>query len=324
MYMSTEELVLRALLSSEKEISRDEIARELNISPNAVIECIERLRGDGIQIEQTSEKGYSAADDPNIISWARIRRSLRSSAIQWSPEIYLRIDSTNNRGKESALSGAPHGTLIIADSQTAGRGRFGRRFHSPKGSGVYLSAIFRPQLTAERAVMLTSMAAVAVARAIEAVAEVHASIKWVNDVYIGDKKVCGILCESGLDFANGRMKYVVVGIGVNIAKTDFPDEIKNIATSVSNECGVNVDRNRFIAELLNQLDALYPQLESGAFMKEGRSRSNVIGRHVIVLQGGKSYRALATDIDDNGSLIVIDENGDEQTLHSGEVSLRFE
>lgn len=261
----------------------------------------------------------------------QIEKDLHSDMIEWSPEIHAQIDSTNNRAKELALSGAAQGTLVIADSQTAGRGRFGRKFHSPEGSGVYLSIIFRPNFGAERAVMLTSMAAVAVARAIEALAAVKASIKWVNDVYIGSKKVCGILCEAGLDFESGRMQYVVAGIGVNVGKIDFPEELKNIATSISNECGENISRNRFTAELLNQLDALLPQLdallpqlESGAFMKESRSRSNVIGKNILVLQGDQSYRAIAKDIDDDGSLIVIDESGNQQILHSGEVSLRFE
>lgn len=262
--------------------------------------------------------------DQNMISWMQIDQDLHSNMLKWSAEIHESIDSTNNRAKALAQSGAEQGTIVIAESQTAGRGRFGRKFHSPEGSGVYLSIVFRPNFGAERAVMLTSMAAVAVARAIEAVAKVEASIKWVNDVYIGNKKVCGILCEAGLDFESGRMQYVVAGIGVNVGKIDFPDELTNIATSISNECGENIDRNRFIAELLNQLDALFPLLESGGFMQESRSRSNVIGKKIRVLQGERSYCAQAVDIDDDGSLIVIDECGKTQTLHSGEVSLRFE
>lgn len=265
------------------------------------------------------------AAEKHLLSWARIQPCLNGGAIAWSPEIHAQIDSTNNRAKALALAGAAQGTLVIADRQSAGRGRFGRKFHSPQGVGAYLSIVLRPRVDADQAAMLTPMAAVAVARAIEAVADVRASIKWVNDVYIGDKKVCGILCEAGLDAQGAQMQYVVVGVGVNVGAARFPDELKNIATSISNECGENIDRNRFIAELLNQMNLLYSDFEIGVcqgFVQESRSRSNVIGRNVLVLRGGESYPARAVDIDDHGSLIVQRVGGEVETLHSGEVSLR--
>ena len=322
--MSTRELVLRALIAAGEGISGGEIARNLNISRNAVWKAIEQLRGEGYRIEASPGSGYIMAGEQNIISQPQIEAHLMPGSIEWKLEIHSHIDSTNNRGKELALAGAEHGTVVIADSQSAGRGRFGRKFHSPEGCGVYLSIVFRPDFGAEKAVMITSMAAVAVARAIEAVADVEARIKWVNDVYIGSKKACGILCEAGLDFESGQMQYVVAGIGVNVGFIDFPDEIKNIATSISNECGKAVSRNRFIAELLNQISILYPQIESGIFMDESRRRSNVIGRDIYVLRGDEKYAAKAVDIDDGGSLIVVTESGERQLLHSGEVSLRFE
>jgi len=322
--MSTRELVLRALIAAGEGISGGEIARNLNISRNAVWKAIEQLRSEGYCIEASPGRGYFMAADQNVISQAQIEAHLKPGGIKWNMEIHNHIDSTNNRGKELALSGAQHGTVVIADSQSAGRGRFGRKFHSPEGCGVYLSVVLRPEFGAEKAVMITSMAAVAVARAIEALAEVKAGIKWVNDVYIGSKKACGILCEAGLDFESGQMQYVVAGIGVNVGFIDFPAEIKDIATSISNECGKSVSRNRFIAELLNQLDILYPQIESGAFMDESRRRSNVIGRDIFVLRGNERYAARAVDIDDGGSLVVETESGERQVLHSGEVSLRFE
>ncbi len=322
--MSTRELVLRALLAAGEGISGGEIARELNISRNAVWKAIEQLRNEGYRITASPGKGYTMAAEQNVISPEQIGAQLAPGGIQWNMEIHSHIDSTNNRGRELALAGAAHGTVVIADSQSSGRGRFGRKFHSPEGCGVYLSIVLRPEFGAEKAVMITSMAAVAVAQAIEAVADVEARIKWVNDVYIGSKKACGILCEAGLDFESGQMQYVVAGIGVNVGFIDFPDDIKDIATSVSNECGVAVSRNRFIAELLNRINILYPQIESGAFMDESRCRSNVIGRDIYVLRGDERYAAKAVDIDDSGSLVVVTESGEKQLLHSGEVSLRFE
>ena len=205
---------------------------------------------------------------------------------------------------ERRAGGAPHGYLVIAESQSGGKGRMGRAFFSPPHSGVYITYVLRPDVLAERAVMITSMAAVAVARAIEALADVDVKIKWVNDLYINGKKVCGILCEAGMDFESGALEYAALGIGVNVAAMEFPPELRDIATSVENECGAPVSRSRLIAEISNQLEALYGDIETGGFMAESRKRSNVIGHEVLVLRGNERYRAKAVDIDERGSLVV--------------------
>lgn len=321
--MSTKEQVLQALLDSGTCVSGNDLARMLGLSRSAVWKAIEQLRADGHSIEAGTNRGYRLVNCADVLSEAEIRRSLLPGAIGGAMEIHNLIASTNDRAKELALQGAPHGTVVLARRQSSGRGRFGRKFHSPDNSGVYMSILLRPSIPADKAVMITSMAAVAVARAMEKVADVCASIKWVNDVYLGTKKACGILCEAGLDFESGQMQYVVAGIGVNVGFMEFPDELKEIATSLSNECGRQVSRSRFTAELINEMNALYPQLESGAFMAESRARSNVIGRQVYVLRGSERYPATAVDIDDAGSLIVRREDGGTETLHSGEISLRF-
>ena len=259
----------------------------------------------------------------DVLSHAALKKLLLPGAIGAELEIHDMLASTNDRAKELAISDAPHGTVVLAKQQSAGRGRFGRVFHSPEGSGVYFSCILRPQLPAERAVMLTCMAAVAVAQAMEALADVDAKIKWVNDVYLGGRKACGILCEAGLDFASGKMDYVVMGIGVNVGFVEFPEELQEIATSLSNHCERAVSCTRFIAELVNRLNALYPLLETGGFMEEYRRRSNVIGRQVEVHRGGEHYPALAIDISADGNLIVRKADGSEESLHSGEISLKL-
>lgn len=258
-----------------------------------------------------------------LLTQEEIARWLKPGEIGMRMEIHDEIGSTNTRARELALEGAPHGTIVLARRQSAGRGRFSRSFYSPDDSGLYMSVILRPDLSAEKAVLLTPMAAVAAARAMEKVAPVQAQIKWVNDVYIGAKKACGILCESGLDFESGRMQYVVMGIGVNVGRMDFPPELDEIATSIANACGGNIARSRYCAELINEINALCPQLETGAFMAEYRARSNVIGRDVVVLRGQERFSAAAVDIDDAGSLIVRTPEGEEIILHSGEISLRF-
>ncbi len=256
------------------------------------------------------------------VTEAGIRRWLTAKELGGSMEIHPVIDSTNTRAKALAAQGAPHGMLVCARSQTGGRGRFGRKFHSPDETGIYMTLLLRPKLAAERAVMITSMAAVAVARAIERLAEVKVDIKWVNDLYVQGKKVCGILCEAGMNFETGQLEYAAVGIGVNTARAEFPEEIREIATSIGNACGQDISKNRLIAEICNCLEELYPQLKTGEFMAESRTRSNVIGRDVIVLRGDERFPARAIDIDDEGSLVVQTENGI-QNVHSGEVSVRW-
>lgn len=213
--------------------------------------------------------------------------------------------------------------LVCARSQTGGRGRFQRSFHSPEDGGVYMSLILRPTLPAERAVMLTSMTAVAVARAIEHIADVQVKIKWVNDLYINARKVCGILCEAGMDFESGQLEYAVVGVGVNTARQEFPPELQGVATSVGNECGREISPNRLAAEICACMEAEYEHLADGRFMAESRERSNVIGRKILVLRGDERFSARALDIDDQGGLVIETDAG-VQTVRSGEISIRWE
>ena len=257
------------------------------------------------------------------VSEEGIRSWLSAKEIGSKIEIHDVIDSTNTRAKELAAQGAPHGMLVCARSQTGGRGRFGRKFHSPQTGGIYISIILRPQLPAERAVMTTSMAAVAAAQAVEKQAALDVKIKWVNDLYAGGKKICGILCEAGMDSASGQLDYMVVGIGVNTSPAEFPEELKEIATSVGNVCGHDISKNRLIADICNRMEELLPQLVDGSFMEENKRRSNVIGKNILVLRGGESFPARAIDIDDEGSLVVETEDGI-QTVRSGEVSIRWD
>lgn len=258
----------------------------------------------------------------DLLSEAAIRQWLTAKEIGRNLEIHQLLDSTNNRAKLLAASGAPHGTVVIADSQTGGRGRLGRSFFSPKHSGIYLTCILRPSCSPERASLLTSLAAVATARAVETVAAAEVKIKWVNDLFIGNKKICGILTEAGFHSETGQLEYAAVGIGVNVNRMDFPPDLREIASSVGNETGSVPDRNRLTAEILNQLDSLYGDLETGVFLEESRRRSCVIGRTVTVIDGGRHYPARVLDIDHLGRLVI--ETADGRTcLNCGEVSLKM-
>lgn len=320
--MSTKSEVLSALMAEAGGISGERMARRLGITRNSVWKAIGQLREDGYEIEAVTNRGYRLVSAPDRVTEAEIRRDLTAKVIGARMEIHDSLDSTNLRAKALAASGAPHGTMIVADSQRAGRGRFGRSFFSPEHSGVYVTYLLRPQMLAEQAVMITSLAAVAVARAIEAVAPVKAGIKWVNDIYLNGRKVCGILCEAGLDFESGMLDYAALGIGVNVAAMEFPEELRSIATSIANECGRPVSRSRLIAEISNQLEALYPQLETGEFMAESRERSIVIGRDVTVVRGSQSFPAHVLDIDGRGRLVIRTEEGVSR-VNSGEISLKL-
>ena len=310
------------MLSTGGTVEGAKLARELGVSRNAVWKVMNSLRQSGYEITAVTNRGYRLISAPDRLNEAEIRRWLTAKTIGCELEIHEQLDSTNNRAKVLAAAGAPHGTAVIADSQSGGRGRLGRSFFSPKHSGVYLSVILRPDCAPERANLLTSLAAVAAAEAVEKAAGADVKIKWVNDLYLNGKKICGILTEAGLGMEAGRLDWAVVGIGINVNRMEFPPDLMDIATSVGNETGTATDRNRLTAEILNRLDALYGDLETGTFLQESRRRSNVIGRTVTVIEGGEEYPARALDIDDQGRLIIETEKG-RTCLNYGEVSLKL-
>lgn len=310
------------LLATGETVEGAQLARELGVSRNAVWKVMNSLRQSGYEIEAVTNRGYRLLSAPDRLNEAAIRRWLTTGEIGRTLEIHDQLDSTNNRAKALAAAGAPHGMTVIADSQSGGRGRLGRSFFSPEHSGVYLTVILRPDCAPERASLLTSLAAVAAARAVEKVSDADVKIKWVNDLYLNDKKICGILTEAGLGLEAGRLDYAVTGIGINVNRMAFPPDLREIATSIGNETGQSPDRNRLIAEILNELDALYGDLEKGTFLEESRKRSNVIGRTVTVIEGGKQYPARAQDIDDQGRLVIETADG-KACLNYGEVSLKL-
>ena len=319
--MTVREKVLEMLRAGET-VSGERMAGELGVSRNAVWKAVNALRKEGYRIEGGTRRGYRMEEAPDLLSEREIRRWLRDGEIGREIELHDQLDSTNNRAKALAAAGAPHGLLVTADSQTGGRGRRGRSFFSPPHSGIYLSYILRPACTPEQASMMTSLTAVAVARAIETVAPAQVRIKWVNDLFLGEKKICGILSEAGMNMETGELDYIVVGIGVNVGRMRFPPELEEIAGSIENETGAAVSRNRLIAEISNELNALYGDLRTGAFLEESRRRSNVIGREIRVIEGDRSYEAEALDLDGQGRLII--RRGDETVrLDYGEVSLRL-
>lgn len=307
--MSIKDGILSRLYAGEA--SGEKLAEELGVTRAAVWKAIKQLGAEGYGIA-SSRRGYRlvSGDKPSA---AGVRHFFGG---EMTVEAYKTLPSTNDRAKTLAESGAPC-AAVVADAQSNGRGRLGRSFVSPRGSGLYLSALIRPELSAADCGRITAYAAVVAARAIEELGGVKADIKWVNDIYIGGRKVCGILTEGGFGMENGRLAYAVVGIGVNVHAAAFPPEIASRATSIEEAGGRYVDRCELAACLLRGLADTEEQVRSGAFVDEYRRRSCVIGKRVTV--DGR-YDALVTGIADDCSLL-IDVGGEEKTFSAGEVSL---
>lgn len=233
-------------------------------------------------------------------------------------------DSTNTRVKELAAEGALHGTVVAAGAQTDGKGRRGRSWVSPPGVNVYLSVLFRPEFPPARAPMLTMVAAYAMAQAIQEAAELPVQIKWPNDLVIYGKKICGILTE--MSVTEGRIQYVVTGIGMNTNMTEFPQEIEDMATSLRLISGREIDRARLMGTMLNYLEKAYDRYEQEQNLEWLQDTYNALlvnyGKEVRVLDPGGEYSGAAEGIDGEGRLLVRKKDGGLIRISSGEVSVR--
>ena len=236
------------------------------------------------------------------------------------------IDSTNTRAKELAALGAPAGTVLIADRQTGGRGRRGRSFHSPAGTGIYMSVILRPDCAPTELMHLTCAAAMAACDGVEDACGIRPGIKWTNDLVYGQRKLAGILTELGLS-PRGRVDYAIIGIGINCCQktTDFPEEIRSIAGSLHTAAGQPIDRAKVAAAVLDAFWQMNAHLltEKEAIMARYRDRCITLGQQVSVVSADGAVRhGSALDIDADGALLVRFADGTESYVHSGEVSVR--
>ena len=235
--------------------------------------------------------------------------------------IFEELPSTNTYAKELAAKGAAHGTTVIADYQTGGKGRLGRRFESPSGAGLYMSVIIRPDFDISLAPMITSAAAVAAAEAVEKLCCADIRIKWVNDLYLNGRKICGILTEAAINPMLKKLDYAVIGIGINVRRCEFPDEIKDIATSIEAETGKITDRNKLCGEILSRLEYYIKSIEKKAHLSEYRRRELLTGNYITANAGSEVVEGYAVGIDDNANLILRLTDGSEKSLVSGEANL---
>lgn len=325
--MTTKEKLL-ALLEDSKGtfFSGEEIARTLQVSRAAVWKAVNALREDGYTIDAATNKGYRLSPDSDILSPQGIRRFLKPEYRDLDLTVLPTAPSTNALVREKANQGRPEGCVIIACEQTDGRGRYGRQFFSPVDSGVYLSLLLRPTAySPQQATCLTAAAAAAMCQAIEAVTGQQPGIKWVNDIFLHGKKVCGILTEAAVGLETGTLNYMVLGAGVNLypPAEGFPEEIQPIAGSVL-ERSCPEAKNRLVGEFLNRFWDFYAHPECRTYLEDYRARSLAIGRNVTVLSAGKAVSAYAYGIDDDFRLLVRYENGDTEALSYGEIRIQLD
>ena len=244
----------------------------------------------------------------------------------WHLHMFTELDSTNTFLKKIAQGGAPAGSVVVCDRQSAGRGRLGRTFLSPGGVGVYLSALIRPDCAPTELMHLTCAVAVAMCDAVEHAFGFRPAIKWTNDLVVENKKLGGILTELGLDPKTGRVSYAVLGIGINCGQRpeDFDESIRSMATSARMVLGHEADRDRLIAEMVRALETMDHALLSSpaAMLDRYRADCMTLGRQVSIVRGDEVRHATALDIDAEGGLIVRYDTGETATVTSGEVSVR--
>lgn len=240
--------------------------------------------------------------------------------------IFETLDSTNNKAKDMALKGALHGTVVIAEAQTAGKGRLGRSFVSPQGSGIYMSMVLRIGSDISKAVLITTAAAVSVCKAVRSVTGVDAGIKWVNDIYLNSRKICGILAEAVTNVKTGELDSVVVGIGVNfcsIDKSSYPDDVLERITWLYDGTEAETTRSRLAAAIIDEVIVQCSSLTDRSFIDYYKKHAIMLDKDVICIRGNERWQAHTVDIDDNGGLIVRGTDGKLQTLSSGEISIRW-
>ncbi len=322
--MAVTDDVLELLENSDGPISGEEMAEKLGISRNSVWKAVGKLKEAGYEIQAGTNRGYRLVSSGNVLTPQGVRRLLTGSAKGCAIDVRDSVTSTNTVLKAIAEQGGAEGMVLIAQQQTQGKGRLGRTFLSPKGTGLYISILLRPKFSAEESLCVTTAAAVAVAEAIDSVTGKHAMIKWVNDVYLKGRKVCGILTEASVDFENSGLNYAIVGIGVNVQEPPggFAPEIRDVAGALYQEEVPAGVRTQLAAEILNRFFGFYDHLTQRTFMDAYRERSLLTGMEVTFTQGDTVQEGLVLGVDDEARLQVRLPNGEEKLFSAGEVNIK--
>lgn len=306
-------------------VSGELISNRLSVSRTAIWKHVCKLKADGYVIESSPKKGYLLSKAPDLLLADEVQEKLNTSVFGKKDIIHFQeTDSTNTRAKDLASNGAPEGTVVIAEKQTKGRGRRGRDWFSPVGDGIYASLILRPAISPVRAPKITLMAAVAVAESLLSLTQLDVRIKWPNDILINGRKIAGILTEISTEM--DRVDYIVVGLGLNV-NTSFESssgEVKERATSILVETGKRFPRIKLIRTYLQLYEKYYEMFNKSGFepiMSRWKELANILGQRIVVDTIGKKYIGEVLDVDDDGVLIMKDDQGTIHRIFSGDVTL---
>lgn len=315
--------ILKLLKNNSEYLSGEEISNILGVSRTAIWKHIRTLKREGYGIESQTKLGYRLFRVPDRLYPEEIKEYLKTAKIGRIILYDETVDSTNITAKGIAEKGFEEGTVVVAEVQTAGKGRLGRGWHSPHGTGIWMSVMVKPTIIPMDAPKITLLTAVSVAQAVWQELGIKPGIKWPNDILMQGKKVCGILTEIKADM--DRIHYIIVGIGINVNDHEFPSEIGEIATSLKMETGIDINRAKMAAAVLNNWEENYQE-----FLQRGFSRIKSVWKEYSVnLRAEVTVHTLkdtiqgrAVDIDDEGMLLVEDTGGTIHKIVAGDVSLR--
>ena len=322
--MSTKDQLLLYLKERKGNwVSGEALSNKIAVSRSAVWKHICKLREKGYVIKSSPKKGYLLRKASDLLLPNEIRDGLDTIVFGKRDIVYFtETDSTNTRAKDLAVRGAPEGTLVICEKQTKGRGRKGRSWFSPSQGGIYTSLILKPSISPSEAPKITLLTAVVVAETLRSLTGLSAIIKWPNDILINGKKIAGILTEMSTEMDS--IDHIVVGLGLNVNTPDFPDDIREKATSLFIETGKYFPRVRFIQEYLKWYEEYYEIFKRTGFepvIKRWKELTNMIGQQITVEMVSKKYSGKVQDIDKDGVLILKDNNGKCHRIFSGDVTL---
>lgn len=322
---SNPDLLLTLLLKNKGNyISGEQISEKFGVSRSAIWKQVNHLRNIGYEVESSTRLGYRIRKSPDLMLPEEIWLNAKLSFIGHKIYYFSTIDSTNDEAKKLAQERAPHGTVVIAEEQTGGKGRMGRVWMSPPQKGIWVSIILRPSILPTEAPKLTMLTAVAVAEAIRNEAGIPATIKWPNDILIEDKKVCGILTEMSAEMDD--VNYVIIGAGINVNNDEFSDEIKEKAISLKIAKGESVERIKILAGFLESLEHHYEVAMNHGFspiFEKWKKLCCNLKKPVEVITKKGSFAGIAVDIDEQGALLVKKEDGKLERVLSGDVSLKY-
>lgn len=327
--LTTKDHVIASLINADGYISGEKISSSLGISRAAINTAVKSLRAAGYEIESSTQKGYRLLRHPDIISAGELLPFLPSERVL-TIHTYDDVASTNDTLKQLSFEGAPAGTIVIADHQSKGKGRRGRSFDSPHDTGIYFSYLMRPAIAPSDASQITAWTAVAIRRAINNACGLSPDIKWVNDLVIDSRKIAGILTEMTMESESFMIDSIVIGIGINVnqVETDFPEAIRDIAGSLRMTKGENIPRASIVAEMVKEMDKLAESIPGSAsiYLDEYRDACLTLGKEVSIVKvhdsGETPRHGTAVDINPDFSLKIRFEDGHEEDLSSGEVSVR--